>query len=113
MASSLVDGRVRHGEFVLAVGAPLSLESSVTVGIVSNPDRNVGVHRYIQTDAAVHIGNSGGPLANIHGQIIGINSIKVAEGITYAIPIHEAIETIRKSMRNQTNGSASLSIPQP
>jgi S1-C subfamily serine protease len=89
---------VRYGEFVAAVGAPLDLEKTVTVGIVSNPNRQCRIHpgmTYIQTDNSCHIGNSGGPLVNMDGNVIGITAKKVADGIAYSIPIEDAVETLR------------------
>jgi S1-C subfamily serine protease len=66
-------GGVRHGEFVAAVGAPLELENTVTVGVVSNPRRRCRHDpgtTYIQTDNTCHVGNSGGPLVNMDGTCI-------------------------------------------
>ncbi|MEK7225665.1 MAG: trypsin-like peptidase domain-containing protein, partial [Bacteroidota bacterium] len=84
---------VKLGQWVLAVGYPLSLEATVTAGIVSAKGRNIGINSkqsntpiesFIQTDAAVNQGNSGGPLINTDGQIIGINSAIYAPNGTYA-----------------------------
>jgi S1-C subfamily serine protease len=87
---------IRHGEFIIALGSPLSLEKSVTAGIVSNPRRDWQGMQYIQTDAAIHVGNSGGPMVNLFGQVIGINSLKIAEGISYAIPIRDAMQVLNR-----------------
>ena len=89
------------GESVIAIGNPLSQEfaGTVTSGIVSATDRTVVVdnaeYQYIQTDAAINGGNSGGPLINARGEVIGINSAKISssatasiEGIGFAIPIN-------------------------
>jgi len=84
--------QVRVGQWVVAVGNPFGLESTVTVGVVSALKReNVNLSRYedfIQTDASINPGNSGGPLFNIHGEVIGINTaiINFAQGIGFAIP---------------------------
>ena len=97
---------VRHGEFVMAIGAPLELENTVTVGIVSNPRRKCrhSKHkRYIQSDVSLHVGSSGGPLVNIDGQVIGINSKKVAEGVAYSIPIEDAVKGLREAYLRQNS----------
>ena len=91
---------VRLGQWVLAVGYPLSLDATVTAGIVSAKSRSIGINRqqsrsaiesFIQTDAAVNPGNSGGALVNTKGQLIGINSAIASPtgsyaGYSYAIP---------------------------
>ena len=86
---------VKVGEFVMAVGNPLGMEYSVTSGIVSAINREVesegSTFVAIQTDAAINSGNSGGALVNAQGELIGINTMKLAgtgiEGIGFAIPI--------------------------
>ena len=87
------------GDWALAVGNPLGLDSTVTLGIISTLDRpstQVGISdlrlNFIQTDAAINPGNSGGPLLNARGEVIGINTaIRAgAEGIGFAIPIDHA-----------------------
>jgi serine protease Do len=84
---------VQLGQWVLAVGYPLSLETTVTAGIVSAKGRTIGINArqgqapvesFIQTDAAVNQGNSGGALVNTSGQLIGINSAILAPSGTYA-----------------------------
>ena len=91
---------VEVGERVVAIGNPMGLEffGSVTQGIVSAVNRSVTIENrtmnLIQTDAAINSGNSGGALINARGEVIGINSVKVAtsgvEGMGFAIPISEA-----------------------
>jgi serine protease Do len=102
---------VKPGEPVIAIGNPLGLQfaGSVTQGIISGTNRTVEVDldqdgapdwnaEVLQTDAAINPGNSGGALVNIQGQVIGINSMKIAqeavEGIGFAIPINIAIPVI-------------------
>lgn len=93
---------LRVGEFVMAIGNPLGLESSVSAGIVSAIDRDIEESDYdfttIQTDAAINSGNSGGALVNSKGELIGINFLKASstgvEGIGFAIPINSAMNTI-------------------
>jgi len=90
---------VEVGDFVLAIGNPFQIGQTVTSGIVSALHRNnVGIERYedfIQTDAAIYPGNSGGPLINLRGELIGINTAFVSAGNThsgmgFAIPINMA-----------------------
>ena len=89
---------VQVGEFAMAVGNPLGLQSSISCGIVSAKNREVPdsetntTYKAIQTDAAINSGNSGGALVNADGKVIGINTLKLAgdgiEGIGFAIPIN-------------------------
>ena len=91
--------QLRPGEWAIAIGNPLGLDNTVTVGIVSAtgrsssevgiPDKRVG---FIQTDAAINPGNSGGPLLNAAGEVIGINTAIRADGqgIGFAVPINTA-----------------------
>jgi serine protease Do len=89
--------RVRVGEWVVAIGSPFGLDNTVTAGIVSAKGRNTGDYLpFIQTDVAVNPGNSGGPLINMAGEVIGINSQIYSRtggfmGISFAIPIDEAM----------------------
>ena len=90
------------GEFVMAVGSPLGLDTTVTTGIISAVNREVESdgNKYvcIQTDAAINSGNSGGALVNSDGKVIGINTLKLSgsgvEGIGFAIPINSTIDVI-------------------
>jgi serine protease Do len=89
---------LRPGQWVLAIGSPFGLDSSATAGIVSATSRAVGGESYvpfIQTDVAVNPGNSGGPLFNLNGEVIGINSMIFSRtggymGLSFAIPIDVA-----------------------
>ena len=89
--------RLKVGEWVLAIGSPFGLENTVTAGIVSAMQRDTGDYLpFIQTDVAVNPGNSGGPLINMRGEVVGINSQIYSRsggfmGISFAIPINEAI----------------------
>ena len=87
--------RLRVGEWVCAIGNPLAYEHTVTVGVVSFIGRKLfdpTLDNYIQTDAAISFGNSGGPLINSRGQVIGINSAmsRQATNIGFAVPINQA-----------------------
>lgn len=86
---------LRVGEWVCAIGNPLAYEHTVTVGVVSFIGRKLfdpTLDNYIQTDAAISFGNSGGPLINARGQVIGINSAisRQASNIGFAVPINQA-----------------------
>ena len=90
---------LRVGEWVIAVGNPYYYEHTVTVGVVSAKGRKLGdlskdpsLDEFIQTDAAINFGNSGGPLLNVNGEVIGVNSAisSVGQGIGFAVPINTA-----------------------
>ena len=89
-------GRLKVGEWVMAIGSPFGLENTVTAGIVSAKQRDTGDYLpFIQTDVAINPGNSGGPLINMRGEVVGINSQIYSrsggfQGISFAIPIDEA-----------------------
>jgi len=89
-------GRLKVGEWVIAIGSPFGLENTVTAGIVSAKARDTGDFLpFIQTDVAINPGNSGGPLINMRGEVVGINSQIYSRsggfmGISFAIPIDEA-----------------------
>jgi serine protease Do len=90
--------RIRVGEWVMAIGDPLNFDKSVTVGVISGKGRNPILSRatasfesLIQTDAAINFGNSGGPLVNVNGEVVGINTaIARAQNIGFAVPMNMA-----------------------
>ncbi len=115
------------GNWVMAVGNPLLMQETVTVGVVSAKGRQLGLsaqtssfENFIQTDAAINFGNSGGPLVNIHGQAIGINTAinAQAQNIGFAIPINMAkrilpqLRTKGRVIRGYLGASVSDVTPQ-
>ncbi|MCD8014598.1 MAG: trypsin-like peptidase domain-containing protein [Lachnospiraceae bacterium] len=98
------------GEQVVAIGNALGYGQSVTTGIVSALNRTIELDTYtaemIQTDAAINAGNSGGPLLDMNGRVVGINSAKASdtgvEGMGYAIPISDVVSIIEDLMNKQT-----------
>ena len=115
------------GQWVLAVGYPLSLETTVTAGIVSAKGRTIGINSrqgqapvesFIQTDAAVNQGNSGGALVNTSGQLIGINSAILAPsgnyaGYSFAIPVNLVKKVVNDIIQfgNVQRGYLGVSYP--
>lgn len=93
--------KLRQGERVFAIGSPLGLERSVSEGIISLRNRIVQSRLHIQTTAEISPGNSGGPLFNYKGEVIGVNNMKVvsqgAEGLGFAIPV----QTLKGFLRNR------------
>ncbi|MHC1788649.1 DegQ family serine endoprotease [Solidesulfovibrio sp.] len=92
-------GKIKVGEWVLAIGNPFGLDNTVTLGIVSAKGRIIGAgpfDNFIQTDASINPGNSGGPLIDLDGKVIGINTAIVAsgQGIGFAIPSSMARDVI-------------------
>jgi len=96
---------LKQGAWVVAIGSPFNFEQTVTAGIVSAKGRSTGQQQYvpfIQTDVAINPGNSGGPLLNMNGEVVGINSWILSGGgggyigLSFAIPVETAIETVRQ-----------------
>jgi len=84
--------KLKVGDWVMAIGSPFGFDETVTVGIISGKGRSLGASPYddfIQTDASVNPGNSGGPLINLQGEVVGINTaiLSVAQGMGFSIPI--------------------------
>ncbi|MCL6592412.1 MAG: trypsin-like peptidase domain-containing protein [Alicyclobacillus sp.] len=102
---------IRVGEWVVAIGSPLGLDHTVTVGIVSAMDRplQIGDREYphlLQTDAAINRGNSGGPLINLRGEVIGMNTAvsQSSQGIGFAIAADVLRETIQRILGSSHSG---------
>lgn len=100
-----VSSGLRVGEWVVALGSPLHLQNSVSAGIISCVDRKaaelglVGARaEYIQTDASINRGSSGGPLINLAGEVVGVSCMKAlaADGVSFAIPIDAVREVVRQ-----------------
>jgi serine protease Do len=102
--------KLRVGEWVMAVGDPLNFDKTVTVGVVSAKDRSGlatdissrSFESFIQTDAAINFGNSGGPLINVNGEVVGINTamFRPAQNIGFAVPVN-TLKTILPQLREK------------
>ena len=112
--------QVRVGEWVLAIGSPFGLEFSATAGIVSAKGRTVPGNQtsyvsFIQTDVAINQGNSGGPLFNLDGQVIGINSQILSSsggsnGVSFAIPSNVALNVVEQLRESGTVNRGLLGV---
>lgn len=107
------------GEWAIAIGNPLGLDNTVTVGIISATGRSgseIGISdrrvRFIQTDAAINPGNSGGPLLNAAGQVIGVNTaiIQGAQGLGFSIPINSAQQIAQELVKTGKAEHAYLGV---
>jgi serine protease Do len=105
-------GKLRVGEWVVAIGSPFGFDNTVTAGIVSAKGRSLPQENFVpflQTDVAINPGNSGGPLFNLKGEVVGVNSMIFSRtggfmGVSFAIPIDVAIDVARQL---QTTGRVS------
>ena len=96
------EGNTLVGDWVMAVGSPLSLRDSVTHGVLSNVNRlskdikaqNSTIGHYIQTDAIINNGNSGGPLVNLAGEVVGMNALVASAGVGFAVPSEYVLKFI-------------------
>ena len=96
--------KLRPGEWVVAIGSPFNFDQSVTAGIVSAKGRSNAQQQYvpfIQTDVAINRGNSGGPLLNLDGEVVGVNSWILSSsggfiGLSFSIPIETAANTVKQ-----------------
>ncbi len=97
--------KLKVGEWIVAIGQPFGLENTLTKGVVSAKGRNVGdrdvLAAFIQHDAAVNPGNSGGPLFNLRGEVVGMNSMIFTRsgafsGLSFAVPIDQAMDVVKQ-----------------
>ena len=104
---------VQNGDDIFTVGAPKSMAYTLTKGIVSNRERTMHGMTFIQIDAAVNEGNSGGPLLNAQGHVIGVNTLKIidSEGIALAIPIDRVITFMQEETPAPSDESAPSDAP--
>jgi serine protease Do len=99
---------VQVGDWAVAIGSPFGLQATVTAGIISAKERDLGDHqfqRFLQTDARINPGNSGGPLLAINGDVIGINTAIVSgsggyQGVGFALPINTAAKVYNQIIKN-------------
>ncbi|HXI12604.1 MAG TPA: Do family serine endopeptidase [Thermoanaerobaculia bacterium] len=113
--------RIRRGDWAIAIGNPLQFSNTMTVGVISAKGRSLGIseatqsfENFIQTDAAINFGNSGGPLLNINGEVIGINTAirAYAQNLGFATPVNVAkkILTQLRERGKVTRGYLGISI---
>jgi serine protease Do len=113
--------RIRKGDWAIAIGHPFTFENTLTVGVISAKGRSLGLseqtrsfENFIQTDAAINFGNSGGPLLNIAGEVVGINTAirgGGAQGIGFATPINTAKTLLPQLKKGKvTRGYLGMSI---
>jgi serine protease Do len=115
---------MQPGDWSIAIGSPFGFQATVTAGIISAisrdipGDSNASFQHFIQTDAAINPGNSGGPLANIKGEVIGINTMIASrsggyQGIGFAMPINTAVKVYNQIIKagHMTRGSIGITFP--
>ncbi|MFQ5719130.1 MAG: S1C family serine protease [Acidobacteriota bacterium] len=115
--------RIRQGQPVFAVGSPLGLERSVSEGIISLKNRPVDGRLMVQSTTQLNPGNSGGPLLDLRGHVVGVNNLKVAaagvEGLSFSIPVNvlkffiENLDAFAFDPRNPNAGFRYLEPPRP
>jgi len=109
---------VRAGDSVIVLGSPLGLTNTITTGIISNTARIMGdlgsksmvrqKQYFIQTDAFITYGNSGGPLVNMKGEVVGINTMGLESGCNFAIPINRAKKYLNDVAKNITRDRGTM-----
>ena len=115
---------IQVGDWAVAIGSPFGFNETVTAGIISAKERDLGpgdstsFQHFLQTDAAINPGNSGGPLLNIRGEVIGINTMIASrsgsyEGIGFAMPINTAVKVYNQIIKtgHVTRGSIGIKMP--
>lgn len=103
---------LRVGEGVFAIGTPLGLENSIAAGIVSGIDRGDHTLPLIQLDAAINLGNSGGPLFNLRGELVGITTARAerGEGIAFAIPFDHINTVLQAVVQGQIRSAGEIGV---
>jgi len=111
------EDKLRVGDWVLAVGNPYGLDGTVSFGIVSAKGRNLEqgplINDFIQTDAMIDFGSSGGPLVNLDGQVVGVNSMGQGRGIGFTIPISTVRDVAGKLRRGHVRRGWFGAVVQP
>lgn len=108
--------KMKTGDDIYAIGAPKGMAYTLTKGGISAKERTVGGQSYIQIDAPINEGNSGGPLLNDAGQVLGVNTLKMtdSEGIGLAIPITRVCQYMEKlGIKTDDNGNVVDSVTEP
>ena len=111
------ESSIKTGDDIYAIGAPKSMSYTLTKGVISAKSRTIGKNSYIQIDAPINEGNSGGPLLNDKGEVLGVNTLKMtdSEGIGLAIPIQEVIQYLQSlnlEVNEEGNVTGDLQLPE-